>query len=104
MFRFTARLAEMFRSVRESLARRLARAGEHDGATDGASSRRSKVMASLFPCFYNRNHRHAPETPHTCNSFLLGPRIRHGKLHKAGAHTIVVSYDAGMRMGGRRSA
>ena len=104
MFRFTARFAEMFRSVKEALARRLSRGAGHGGADAGETVRRSKVMASLFPCYYNRNHRHEPGTPHTCNSFLLGPRIKHGKPHKVGAHKIVVSYYVGMRAGRRRSA
>ena len=104
MFRFTARLAEMFRSVNEALARRLSREGDRVGAYGGEPFRLSKVMALLFSWFYNKDHRHAPGPPHTCNSFLLGPRIRHGRPHKVGAHRIVVSYYVGMRAGRRRSA
>ena len=104
MFRFTARLAEMFRSVKEALARRLSREEDRVGADGGEPVRRSKVMASLFPCFYNKDHRHEPGTPHTCNSFLLGSRVKRGRPHKVGAHRIVVSYYVGMRAGRRRSA
>lgn len=89
----------LFSSIRTRLERRFSRAMREESKGRPSSDRgtedvrRSPVMASLFPCFYNKGHGHPVGRPHTCNSFLLGPsdyKKREGI--KCGAHTIIVSH------------
>lgn len=73
---------------------------ENAGISPSATSediRRSPIMASMFPCFYNKHHPHPVGKKHTCNSFLLGPsdyKKREGI--KMGANTIIVSHWSGI--------
>lgn len=91
-------VSRLFDGLRERLSRRFRNAVRSEAGGDpvapGESSvRRSKVMASLFPCLYRRSHPHPVGMRHTCNSFLIGPsdyKKREG--FKAGANTIVVSH------------
>lgn len=104
MFAFKARVAEFFASVRSALSRRFARGDTSALSAPDARTlmmRRSRVLASLFPCYLNKKHKHKEGAPHTCNTHLLGPRIKRGRPRRIGAHKFVVSHYVGMRTGRR---
>ena len=101
-FKLTITLASafsrMFDGLKERLSRRLRGAAQSEARGDAvmpgeSSVRRSRVMASLFPCLYRRSHPHPVGTRHTCNSFLIGPSdYKRREGFRAGANTIVVSH------------
>ena len=101
----------LFASIRMRLERRFNRTMKDEAkgvsATSGSSEaiRRSPVMASLFPCLYNKTHGHPVGRPHTCNSFLLAPNTFKVKgANRKSSYTIVVSHWAAHRHGRRAAA
>lgn len=103
MFVFKARIAEFFALVKSAVVRRLAQGGKAAASPDAKTRmmRRSKTLASLFPCYLNKRHSHKSGSPHSCNTYLLGPRIKRGRPRRIGAHRFVVSHYVGMRAGRR---
>ena len=63
-----------------------------DVLTLGGDVRRTRLLASVFPCMYHAGHDHPVGKPHTCNDFLLGPRSRRPRVHRLGAHSLVISF------------
>lgn len=103
-------IGSLFSGIRSRLERRFSRAIREEAKGRPADVRtddvrRSPVMASLFPCLYNKTHGHQVGRPHTCNSFLLAPNTFKVKgANRKSSYTIVVSHWAAHRHGRRAAA
>ena len=90
---FRERIPAVARRLRSRISSRIVAAfrAEKNGQPmpGGVQKGPARVrFASYFPCLFNKEHKHAPGSPHTCNDFLIRPRRRSSvrrARHKASA-------------------